>query len=134
MDGFRDAAPLPADAPRAPARNEPQVESVAPAKKRGAILEAIGWSVLAIVLVAGYAGTLIWANQAAKQRLREAVLNELRLDAEKRAATLSYFIGERRNDLRDLAESLEVGNYYANRDLGMSLDYGLQFTLQEIDV
>ena len=128
MGGLHDVAE-PAVSPSDKSRAEP-----APGIKRWAILERLGWVLLAVVLVAGYAGTLIWANQAAKQRLREAVLNELRLDAEKRAATLTYFIGERRNDLRDLAESLEVGNYYANRDLGMSLDYGLQFTLQEIEV
>ncbi len=96
--------------------------------------ERIGWLLLALVLMAGYAGTLTWGNLAAQQRLRQAILNELRLDTEKRAAAVAYFLDERRNDVRDLADSLEVGNYYANLNLGMSMDYGLQFTLQEIEV
>ena len=80
-----------------------------------------------------YSATLFWAYYDAQSRLRHDVLNEVRLEAEKHATAVSYFLSERRNDLADLAAGPEVGNFFVNRDLGMSYEYGLGLNVQTIE-
>lgn len=81
--------------------------------------------VVAALLFALYATFLLWKIYATHDQLRADVLTELRLDTEKRGEAASYFLSERKNDLEDLAASQEVGNFFSNRDLGMSIEYGL---------
>ena len=80
-----------------------------------------------------YSATLFWAYYDAQSRLRDDVLNEVRLEAEKHATAVSYFLSERRNDLADMAAGPEVGNFFVNRDLGMSYEYGLGLNVQAIE-
>ena len=89
--------------------------------------------VAAAVLFVLYTGFLLWKVWSTHDQLRQDVLTEIRLDAEKRAEAVSYFISERHNDLRDLAESPDVANYFANRDLGMSMEYGLFLSVQAVE-
>jgi len=70
---------------------------------------------------------------SAQRKLEADALNEVRLETEKQAVAVSYFLAERRNDLLDLAASAEVGNYFTNRDLGMSYEYGLAINMQSIE-
>jgi signal transduction histidine kinase/DNA-binding response OmpR family regulator len=80
-----------------------------------------------------YTAVLLSSYYDAQSKLQEDVLNEIRLETEKQASALSYFFSERRNDLSDVAASPEVGNFFANRDLGMSYEYGLGLNVQAIE-
>ena len=91
-----------------------------------------GW-VAAAALFVLYASFLLWKVYSTHDQLRQDVLTELRLDVEKHAETVSYFISERHNDLHDLAESPDVANFFANRDLGMSMEYGLFLSVQAVE-
>lgn len=73
---------------------------------------------------------LLLAITQYEQRARQAAdLEQYRLSLEKRAAALSYFYSVRRDDLGAMAEHRSVTTYFANRALGMSLQYGLGASL-----
>ncbi len=91
-----------------------------------------GWPLIGAVLFVVYAALLIWNNYSTQVQLRESALAGLRLDAEKRAAAISYFFFERRNDLQDLAASREISAFFANKALQMSMEYGLRANLLAI--
>jgi signal transduction histidine kinase/CheY-like chemotaxis protein/HPt (histidine-containing phosphotransfer) domain-containing protein len=80
-----------------------------------------------------YTTGMLVSYYSAQSRLQEDVLNEVRLQTEKQAEAISYFFSERRNDLADLAASPEVVNFFGNRDLGMSYEYGLGINVQTIE-
>jgi signal transduction histidine kinase/DNA-binding response OmpR family regulator len=80
-----------------------------------------------------YSATLLWSYYQAQGKLREDVRNELRLETEKQATAVSYFFSERRNDLADIAAAPEVINFFTNRDLGMSYEYGLGLNVQAVE-
>ena len=91
------------------------------------------WALAVIIAFLVYAGALVWQSISARIELRSSVLSGLRLDAEKRAAAISYFFSERSNDVADLATSPAVAGYHANRALKMSLEYGLRANLNAIE-
>ena len=64
--------------------------------------------------------------------LQESSINRYKQEVEKQAATLGYFFLERKYDIRAMANSLEIGTYFANRAMGMSLQYGLKVSLFSI--
>ncbi|MEI6558936.1 MAG: response regulator [Rhodospirillaceae bacterium] len=64
--------------------------------------------------------------------MRTAAAARLIGDAATRATALSDFIAERRSDLAELAETVEIATYLTNKSLGMSLRYGLITNLDAI--
>ena len=62
--------------------------------------------------------------ESAKLRLVQAV--------EKQANALNYFYSERRTDIEDLLGSREIYTYFQNEALGMTLDYGLKASLNQV--
>ena len=80
----------------------------------------------ACLLLALYIGFLLVANFQAQTALRSSNLKRVRLDLEKRAASIGYFFSERKNDLQSIATSREVASYFINKSLGMSETYGLK--------
>lgn len=76
-----------------------------------------------------YLGLLLLVTHLAQQRLRESTAAQQALELQMRAAALSYFYAERRSDLANLVRSQPVGAFFANRDLGMSMEYGLRASL-----
>ena len=91
------------------------------------------WPRWLIGLFIVYSLYLLWENFNARERIRDSIITEYRLQAEKRAAALTDFLAARRADLRELAESSELHGYFANRDLQMSMQYGLRFNLMAIE-
>jgi len=87
----------------------------------------------ACALLAVYIGFLMAFNYRNQTALRESTLNRLRLDMEKRAASLGYFFSERKYDIRFLASSREIAAYFINKSLGMSEQYGLRLNLFVIE-
>ncbi len=89
-----------------------------------------GWLVLLFV---AYSLFLLWSNYSAQEQIRASAIHESSLQAEKRAAALTDFLATRRADLLELAESNEVAGFFANRDLQMSMEYGLRVNLLAIE-
>jgi len=65
--------------------------------------------------------------------LQKSSLKRFKLDIEKQVAAIGYFFLERKYDIRNIADSLEVETYFVNRDMGMSEQYGLKVSLFSID-
>jgi signal transduction histidine kinase len=83
----------------------------------------------ASLLLVAYIVFLLISNVQSQLALRKASLNRFHLDLEKRAASLGYFFSERKYDLKGLAHSREINNYFFNKALGMSEQYGLMVNL-----
>lgn len=84
---------------------------------------------LAAAALTVYVAVLLATTYLAQQRLRESASARQALELRMRAAALSYFFAERRGDLRNLARNQLVLSFFANRDLGMSMEYGLRASL-----
>ncbi|MEW6377111.1 MAG: ATP-binding protein [Thermodesulfobacteriota bacterium] len=84
------------------------------------------------VVLVGFIAFLVGKNYLSQLELQEFALEQLRQDLEKRATALSYFYFERRNDLKNLAESREISIFFENKALGMSMEYGLRASLLTI--
>jgi hypothetical protein len=65
--------------------------------------------------------------------LQKSSLKRFKLDIEKQVAAIGYFFLERKYDIRNIADSLEVETYFVNRDMGMSEQYGLKVSLFSIN-
>ncbi len=72
---------------------------------------------------------LLTFNYQNTQALHDSSIKRFQLDIEKQAKTLAYFFLESKYDVRSLADSVEVNTYFANRDMGMSEQYGLKVSL-----
>lgn len=83
----------------------------------------------ACLLLVAFIIFLVISNFRSQMALREASLNRYRLYLEKRATSLGYFFSERKYDLKMLAHSREINNYFVNQALGMSVQYGLKVNL-----
>ncbi|AGF76781.1 PAS domain S-box/diguanylate cyclase (GGDEF) domain-containing protein [Desulfocapsa sulfexigens DSM 10523] len=72
---------------------------------------------------------LVGSSFMSQQNLRQASESSLRFNLEKKAAILSYFHSERENDINTLARDHSLDNFFSNRALGMSMEYGLRASL-----
>lgn len=84
------------------------------------------------VLFCAYTAVLLQWNFKAEQEVREAAEQGLRLEVEKRAQTAGYLFQRWQEDVERLARAPEIGNYYTNQALGMSMEYGLRASLLAI--
>lgn len=87
--------------------------------------------VLGLLFVAYTAVLLLW-NFRAEQEVHRAAEQGMRLEVEKRAQTAGYLFQRWQEDVKRLAQAQEVENYYTNKALGMSMQYGLRLSLLEI--
>ncbi len=76
-----------------------------------------------------YIAVMLVSSYSSQMKLREATLEQLKQDAEKRASAVSYFYSERKNDVGELANNRTVTAYFENQALGMSMQYGLTASL-----
>ena len=84
-----------------------------------------------IVLVAVIGG-LLWMNHKTLRRLHRSAHIQFFDDAQRIAASITYFFSERIGDLQNLADSREFSIFFENQALGMSMTYGLQASLSAI--
>jgi signal transduction histidine kinase/CheY-like chemotaxis protein len=84
-------------------------------------------------LLVAYVLLLLGLSQYEQNARRSADEEQIRLNLEKRAAALSYFYSVRRDDLAALGAHQSVTSFFANRDLGMSLRYGLGASLLNME-
>lgn len=86
-----------------------------------------------VLLFIAYSFFLLWSNYTAQEQIRTAAIHESSLQAEKRAAALTDFFATRRSDLLELSEDSAVAGFFTNRDLQMSMEYGLRVNLLAIE-
>jgi len=81
------------------------------------------------ILLIGLIYLLIVSNYLAQSELQEAAHTQFKHETEKRAAAVSYYFSERKNDLRNLETHRALSAFFENRALGMSMEYGLRASL-----
>ena len=94
------------------------------------------WNIAGILfslLLVAYLVLMVLANYRAQANLQESLVELFRQDIAKRVSTIGHFLDERKNDLRYLADAREIAVYFANKALGMSMEYGLGSSLVDIN-
>jgi len=81
------------------------------------------------LLLGGYISLLIGLVYLGQIHLRQALFNQARLTIEKQAAAVNYFFNEQKDEIRELTRNPVFNNFFANRAMGMSMEYGLQESL-----
>ncbi len=94
-------------------------------RSRNAIL--IVGSVMAL-----YLAMLISVGYIGQMRLRESLREQEQLSVEKQATAIGYFLHNQQESVDELSESQQIRTFLANRDLGMSMRYGLRASLNAI--
>jgi hypothetical protein len=89
---------------------------------------------LSVIIAGGlipltYVISLLIYNYQDNVALQDSSIKRYTLGVEKQAATIGYFFLERKYDIRSMANSLEIGTYFANKTMGMSEQYGLKVSL-----
>ncbi len=79
-----------------------------------------------------YFALLLVTTWVAQERLSHSTSARHALDARLHANALSYFYAERLGDLANLRRDQAVQSFFVNRDLGMSMKYGLHASLVSI--
>ncbi|OQX20338.1 MAG: hypothetical protein BWK76_01820 [Desulfobulbaceae bacterium A2] len=92
--------------------------------RRGKLIQLAVLIVL-LLLVCG----LLAANYSTQRSLQQSKLASLQTDFDDHALVVAHFLGERRNDLKEIAASRQVTAYFENRALGMTKAYGLRSSL-----
>ena len=92
-------------------------------KTSGLLAALIG---LALV---GYITYLVLAQYRTQVAMQEAKVRQLTSDSAQSASGIGYFFAERKDDLKNLAQSRELSAYLENKALGMSMEYGLKASL-----
>ncbi len=72
---------------------------------------------------------LLFMNYRFAVDLRGTNLTNMKADTGKRAALVGFFFTDRKDDLINLALSREVSVFFENKALGMSMEYGLGYSL-----
>jgi diguanylate cyclase (GGDEF)-like protein len=85
------------------------------------------------LFVVGYVLLLLAVTFAGQHRLRELLGTQHQYTLEKTAAALGYFFDERRRDIERLREDRALESFFANQALGMSMEYGLQASLRNVE-
>jgi signal transduction histidine kinase/CheY-like chemotaxis protein/HPt (histidine-containing phosphotransfer) domain-containing protein len=80
-----------------------------------------------------YVVVVFWSNFDSLRQLQRDALIQFQLETEKQAAAIAYYFSERRNDIFELAGSEPVVNFFKNRDLGMTYQYGLGMNVQVLE-
>ncbi len=85
------------------------------------------------VLLGLYLAVLIAFAWLGQERLRESLAAQDQLHSEKLAFGLGYFLSDLQATLDDVARTGSISTFFANRDLGMSMRYGLRASLLSIE-
>ena len=84
---------------------------------------------LAGLLLASYISMLIGLVYLGQQHLRQALYEQAQLTIEKQAAAVNYFLSEEQDEIMEFTSHSPLHNFFANRALGMSMEYGLRASL-----
>ncbi len=95
------------------------------------------WKSYLIMLISGlsfigYTCFLLITAYFSQVKLEKRAIQLFRDDVKKRAMAISYFFTDRKNDMIDLSKSRTLSIYFENKALGMSMSYGLRYSLYKI--
>lgn len=97
------------------------------------ILKKTWWtSGIAAFLLVGFVIYLLGVTYRSQQNIQKSAMIRLQENLGGVARAVDYFILERRNDMQKLSISNITEAYFANKDLGMSMEYGLKGSLTHI--
>ena len=96
-------------------------------------LKLIIASIIGIVLICLII-LILWIFYNSMLNMRVSNMAGLKITLERRASAINYFFMERFGDLENLAESRVLENYFSHAALGMSKEYGLLSSKQDIDL
>ncbi|HET9599037.1 MAG TPA: ATP-binding protein [Anaeromyxobacteraceae bacterium] len=92
-----------------------------------------GVAVLAGAGLVALVGFLLFLNYRSAATLRENLLAQHAHRVQMHASAVGHLVDTARADLDNLAEAREVAAFFENRDLGMSVEYGLALSLVPIE-
>ncbi|HTP49761.1 MAG TPA: ATP-binding protein [Anaeromyxobacteraceae bacterium] len=101
-------------------------------KGSGRLARRTGAVVAAGVALVGMVGYLLVLNYRSSRTVRENLLRQHVQQAQLHAVALGNLFSAADKDIRNVAESREVAAFFENRDLGMSMQYGLALSLVPI--
>lgn len=84
---------------------------------------------LAGILLGGYISLLIGLVYLGQQHLRQSMFDQAQLAIGKQAAAIGYFFTEQQDEITEFTKNPALNNFFANRALGMSMQYGLRASL-----
>lgn len=84
------------------------------------------------LLLGGYISLLIGLVYLGQLHLRQALYDQARLTIEKQAAAVNYFFNEQKDEIREFARNPVLNTFFANRAMGMSMEYGLRESLSMV--
>ncbi len=76
---------------------------------------------------------LLYLNYNSQKKLRSSALNQCESEIEKRARDIGFFLSEQTRSVEDLLIGGNISLYFENAALGMSMEYGLAFTIHDIE-
>jgi PAS domain S-box-containing protein len=88
--------------------------------------------VIAAILLIALVIMLLTANGISRSKLKTGIESKWLDWVKTQAAATSYFHTERLDDLKTITEGSEIRNYFRNKALGMSRQYGLQASIATI--
>ncbi len=91
------------------------------------------WLILIAVVFSAYVAILLANAYRSQWQLRTAAETRMMADNRQVAALISDFLAEQQNFVRNLSESHELGTFLTNKALGMSMRYGLNANLYDIE-
>ncbi len=96
------------------------------------LLRRLGPAAAGAAAVAGLLAYFLVVHYRSAEILRANVLAQRRQEARLHAADLGTLLSFAADAVRNASESSEVDAFFANRDLGMSMEYGLRLSLVPI--
>lgn len=91
------------------------------------------WPLVLAIAFSVYSVILLWNIFESQNQLRASRQERVLADSQRRATQIGDYLSQRLVEVKDLAESPELDTYFVNRDLGMSMQYGLATSLSGID-
>ncbi len=89
-------------------------------------------TIAVVFLLLAFVAFLLVSNYVSQTSLKETLRTQFVLQNDQQATNLTAFINNRRSELAVLAASRVIDVFFANRALGMSMDYGLRQSLPPI--
>ncbi len=84
----------------------------------------------------GLIACLVWlilAHYHSHVALQEGLIKDYQHEVDRHAIAINQFYQERRDDVFDVAESQVITSFFANKALGMSMQYGLRASLVHVE-
>jgi hypothetical protein len=89
--------------------------------------------ILAGFLLVGYIFALILITNYKQSQLEDSINREIKSHIKNRANTLEFFFKVSKKEISYISENDSIKNFFTNKALGMSMEYGLKSNLTKIE-